>query len=161
MPKEILKPDAGLLREFQNLIDDQDRKISRENRKRNALWALEALIQDKEVSRETTYDILVQIVRERIRELRKTSDSAKYVKEENKTDEIGIELGNVAGEEMEKSERLLRYFKEAASALADMNMPGFRLDTKVGEIYDKFKKDVDMIEAGINYEEARKRIDLK
>ena len=72
MSKETFKIDSGLAKEFDELVQDEGRKIEPEERTRKTLWALDVLKQENKINSETTLTELIQIIENRKKKLKQT-----------------------------------------------------------------------------------------
>ena len=157
MSKEAFKIDSGLAKEFDELVQDEGRKIEPEERTRKTLWALDVLKQENKINSETTLTELIQIIEKRRRELRQTNAYAKDTLQNPVTDETDAELHKVAEEESKTSERLLNYMEAAWSKLMPMKISEDYSETTLNYIRDKLERDLKLREININHDEEKKR----
>lgn len=157
MSKEIFKVDKELANEFDELIQDEGRKIEPEERTRKALWALDTLKQEKKINSETTLKELIQIVENRKKELRQTNAYAKDTLQNPVTDEVNVELHKVAKEEAKTSERLLGYMEAVWSKLILMKMSSHDPETPLSQIQDKLKGELQIMKTAIDRSEESQR----
>ena len=159
MSQETPKIDNKLVNKFDELIQEEGRKIEPEEQIKKALWAFDSLKQENKINFETTLEKLIQVIEDRKRELRQTMAYAKDVAESPATDEVGIGLHGIAKEEAETAKRLLGYMEAAWSLLMPMKMSmgDYYSEISLGDVQNKLRKDLSAKEDQTDLEEKQKR----
>lgn len=157
MSNENPKTNGELIKEFDVLIRGEGRKIESEEQIKKALWALDVLQQEEKIGPETNLTELIQVVRERKKELQETSAYAKGAFENLTTDEAGVELRKIAEEEAVTAKRLLGYMEAAWALLMPMKMSGYFSEATLEKIRDRLVEGLKIREASVDYDEKEKR----
>ena len=157
MSKEILKIEKGLTGEFNDLIQEEGKKIVFEERLKKTLRALDVLQQEKKISLETKLDELVQIVKERQRELRDSDAYAKDTAQSPATDEMSTELRDIAQKESAKVKRLLNHIDTALDYLVRRKESGYYPDKTLKDILSDLKNNLKTRETQTEFDEQKKR----
>jgi len=157
MSKEIPKNDQGLVKEFDTLIKEEGRKIEPEEQLKKALWGLDVLKSESKISSGTTLDELVEIVEERMEELRETNAYAKNTTMGQAVEEINSELHDIAEKEAETAKRLLSYMESAFALLKPMQMSEYYLGNTLKDVESRFRSSLKAMENQTEYDEERKR----
>lgn len=157
MSKEIPKIDEELVKEFDTLIKEEGRKIEPEEQLKKALWGLDSLKLEGKISSGTTLDELVEIVEERIKELRETRAYAKSTTLGQAVEEMNSELHDVAEKEIETAKRLLNYMESALGLLKPMQLSEYYLENTLKDVESRFRSSLKVRENQADYDEERKR----
>lgn len=161
MSKETLKVDAGLAKEFDELVQAEGRKIRPEEQTRKAIWALDTLKQENSINSETKLAELIRIIEDRKRELRQTATYAKDTAEGRTADEADAELHEVAQKEAAKAERLLGYMEAASSTLMLLKTKGRDLETPLSQIRSRLEEELEIMESAVDRSEESQRHENK
>ena len=157
MSKEVPKIDEELVKEFDALVKEEGRKIEPEEQLKKALWGLDALKLEGKISSGTTLDELVEIVEERIKELRETRAYAKSTTMSPAVEEMDSELREVAEKEFETAKRLQSYMEAVFSLIKPMQMSEYYLENTLKDVESRFRSSLQVRENQTEYDEERKR----
>lgn len=157
MSKETPKIDNELVKEFDDLVQNEGRKIAPEEQLRKSIWALEALKHEKKVNPDMTLEELLRVLNERMDELKKTIVYAEETARSRTGDEADVELHEVAKKEVEVAKRLLGYLQAAWFMLKPMSMDKFTSYMTFKDVEAMWKKEQVAKEFFINQDEEMRR----
>lgn len=158
MPDEKPKIDVDLTKEFQELIDDQERKINPEERIRKALWALEVLKNEKKINSGTIFSELIKILEDRKEELRQSDAYAADASRGKVMDEVGNEFNSLAKKEVETSKRLLSYMEAAWGMLMLLQITeAYDPGAPLSQVTERLKGELEIMESAVGRREENQR----